>query len=192
MVVEINLPQELQDEFVGVSHGDLERVKTLLALHPELVHSAARWGETPIQAAAQLAHVPLMRLLLDAGAPLDICTAAALGDHSQVTAMLAVDPSSALARGAHGIPLLYFAAIRGDLPLAETLLAAGALLNDDNEVASPLHGAVMFRQFEMARWLLDHGAHNNTKDFNGKTPLEAASESGQLQMVDLIHSYLGQ
>ncbi|MCA1553614.1 MAG: hypothetical protein LC737_04465 [Chloroflexi bacterium] len=47
------LPQSLVDEFVGVAHGNVTRVKELLQQHPALANANASWNETPIQAAAQ-------------------------------------------------------------------------------------------------------------------------------------------
>src|SRR5438105_5136935 len=101
-----NVPQNIVDEFVGVSHGDLARVKSLLAQHPQLLNAMSSLGESPIQAAAQTAQREIAQYLLAAGAPLDICTAAMLGEREQVEKMLAADASLALSRGAHGIPAM--------------------------------------------------------------------------------------
>lgn len=41
--------QQLIDELVGNAHGNMARVQEILTQHPDLVNSAARWGETPVQ-----------------------------------------------------------------------------------------------------------------------------------------------
>ena len=51
------LTQETIDEFMRVSHGNAARVRELLAQFPQLVNSNASWGETPIEAAAQVAKI---------------------------------------------------------------------------------------------------------------------------------------
>lgn len=66
-----SIPQDVKDGFVGVCHGDVARVKVMRAEHPDLVNCAASWGETPIEAAAQMANRELMEILLSHGAPLE-------------------------------------------------------------------------------------------------------------------------
>ncbi len=182
------LEQSLIDEFVGACHGNFERVKTLLAAHPDLIHGNASWVETGIEAAAQTGRVDIVDYLLAAGAALDICTAAMLGQQEQVAAFLQKDPRQSQARGAHGLPVMYFPAIRGHQAIADLLLEYGADINAGAGGNTALHGAVMFGQGEMARWLLEHGADPSLMDYNGKTALELARENGQIALVDLLES----
>lgn len=178
--------QQLIDELVGAAHGNMARVQEILGAHPELVDAAARWGETPVQAAAQMGDRAMAEYLLEMGAPLDICTAAMLGRGDVIDAMLTADPTQAKAEGAHGLPVLYYPVAHGELAIAERLLAAGALVNAGNGIATPLHSAVMFNQPVMARWLLDQGADRGATDYNGQTPLQMADEKGLDEMVALL------
>jgi ankyrin repeat protein len=98
--------QELIDELVGSAHGNLARVQEILAEHPQLVNASARWGETPIEAAAQMGREDIVAFLLERGAPLDICTAAMLGRVQDLRQALRADPGELEARGAQGIPRL--------------------------------------------------------------------------------------
>jgi ankyrin repeat protein len=174
--------QEVIDAFVGAAHGDLAQVQMLLQQHPELLNARASWGETAIGAAAQTGQVDIAELLLAAGAPLDICTAAMLGRLETVAAMLPAEPRGANAVGAHDLPLLYHAAIRGHIELARLLLEHGAAVDGGAKPqagrTTPLHGAAMFDQAEMARWLLAHGAHPRLPNGDGKTPLQVAESMG--------------
>lgn len=179
--------QQLIDELVGNAHGNLARVQEILTAHPELVNAAARWGETPIQAAAQTGNRALAQYLLELGAPLDICTAAMLGRVEVVDAMLTADRAQAHAVGAHGLPVLYFPMAHAEMAIAESLLTAGAEVNAGEGMATPLHAAVTFNQPTMVRWLLDHGADVSAKDYNGKTPSELANEKG----LDVLAALLG-
>ncbi len=178
--------QELIDDLVGNAHGNLERVREILTQNPELVNARARWGETPVQAAAQMARKDIVEYLLGLGAPLDICTAAMLGLPDTVDVLLTDDPRQAQAQGAHGIPALYFAAITGQQRVAHLLLRAGAPVNGGEGVSTPLHGAVMFNQPDMVVWLLKNGAHTSAKDFNGKTPLHIAEEMGLTAVAEVL------
>ncbi len=178
--------QQLIDELVGNAHGNMARVQEILTEHPELVNAAARWGETPIQAAAQMGDRAMTEYLLELGAPLDICTAAMLGRGDVVDAMLAADPAQAHAVGAHGLPVLYYPVPHAELAVADSLLAAGADVNAGDGMATPLHAAVSFNQPPMARWLLDHGANAAAKDYNGKTPRDLADEKGLDDLAALL------
>ena len=185
------LPQDLIDEFVGASHGDLDRVKELLAQHPDLLPASARWDETPLGAAAHAGAEAVAKFLLAAGAPLDICAAAMLGMTDRVRAMLEADPRQAHATGAHGISALYHAAIRGRIDIAELLLAGGADVNVGQGSNAPLHGAAAFGQKAMVEWLLARGAHVNAPDYNRKTPLRLALDNGHHEVAGILRRHGG-
>jgi len=181
-----SLPQAMIDDFVAAAHGDFDKVKQLIAGHPELVDAEASWGERAVEAASQTGRVDMVEFLLAAGARKDICTAVMLGDMRQVEAFLAADPGLIYARGAHDLPLMYFAAIRGHTGIARYLLQRGAEINAGNGGNTALHGAVIFGQVEMVSWLLENGADVNALDHNGKIPQQLAEESGQTVIAELI------
>jgi uncharacterized protein len=183
--------QAVVDEFVGVAHGDFGRVQALLAHYPSLVNASATWGETAIAATAQVGRQDIAEYLLDAGAPLDICTAAMLGMSERVAAMLEADPSLAHATGAHGIPVLYYPVIRNRADIAALLLESGADVNAGEGHTTPLHGAVTFDQPAMAGWLLAHGALVNAPSYDSKTPLRLAREKGHVELADLLREHGG-
>ena len=184
----IELPKELVDKFVGNAHGDFAHVKELLELHPELLNVSAQWGETAIQAAAQMGNVPIADYLIGKGAPVEICTAAMLGLRDRVETFVQADAGQVDATGAHGIPLLYFPVIRGQCEIAEYLQAHGAKVNAGAGGVTPLHGAVMFAQVEMTRWLLEHGADPNLLNYEGKTPLKLAVEAGKEEIAAILRA----
>jgi ankyrin repeat protein len=191
MVKVSSLPQELIDQFVGHAHGDFSVVKELLEQHPELLNANASWGEYALEAAAQTGQVEIVEYLLENGAALDICTAAMLGRLEEVQSMLKADPKLIEARGAHGIPLLYFPVIGGHKKIADFLFMQGAQVDASSPGGiTPLHGAVMFDQVDMADWLLDQGADPNPR-YDGKTPLGIAVEKEQQAMADLLRERSG-
>lgn len=177
------LPQELIDEFIIAAHYDPARVEQLLAQYPELLYASASWEETAIQAAAQTGQRAIIEHLLSLGAPLDICTASVMGMSKEVNEMLTADPSQAHATGAHGIPVLYFAAVGGHVDIADMLLARGSEINAGQGGSTPMHGAAGFGRKEMAKWLLDHGGDINAQGYEGKTPLALAEDNGQSEMA---------
>jgi ankyrin repeat protein len=176
--------QELIDEFVGAAHGDLRRVKQLLASHSSLINVRASWGETALAAAAHVGHRDVAEFLLSVGAPLDVCTAAMLGLHRRLAQLLRLDPSLADARGAHGLPALYHAAIGGHVQVAELLREAGADLA--TAATSALFGAVRANQAAIVAWLLVQGAEVNALGADGLTPQALARQLGHSHIADLL------
>ena len=107
----------LVQEFVGKSHGDLERVKELLAEEPALINASWDWGggdwETGLGAAAHMGRADIANYLLDHGARLDLFAAAMLGKLDIVRATLDTYPEAINIPGPHGIPLIAHAQAGG-------------------------------------------------------------------------------
>ncbi len=122
---------ELAREMVGVSHGNLERVNELLALHPTLANAAWDWGfgdwETALGAASHVGNPGIARALLSHGARPSIFSAAMLGQLAVVRAFVDASPGIQGTPGPHGITLLAHARAGGDAakPDLEYLVAKG-------------------------------------------------------------------
>lgn len=112
-----SIESELVREFVAVSHGDLSRVKELLAQEPALINACWDWGggdwETALGAAAHTGQKEIALLLLASGARIDVFAAAMLGKLEIVKAILADNPTVADSKGPHGIPLIVHALAGG-------------------------------------------------------------------------------
>ena len=112
------ISRELVQEFVGVAHGDLERVRTLLEQEPALVNAAWDWGggdwETGLGAAAHMGRKDIALCLLERGARIDLFAAAMLGRLEIVRAVLEAFPDAHRVRGPHGIPLIAHAQAGGE------------------------------------------------------------------------------
>jgi ankyrin repeat protein len=169
--------QAVIEDLVGNAHGNLARVRELLDAHPDALNLRAPWNETAVEAATQMGNKPILEFLIARGAPVDFFTACVLGRVDDVKAELAADPARAGARGVHDLPALYFAAIGGNLAVAEGLLAAGADVNASAESAAPIHGAVMGGSAEMVRLLLDRGADPSQPDYMGRGARKLAEDT---------------
>jgi ankyrin repeat protein len=186
MSVMRELTQEEIRDFVIPAHGDLAKVKTMLADNPALLNAMYReWKETALLAASHVGNREIAEYLLAQGAPMHVCTAAMLGLHDRVAEYLESDPALANARGAHDIPILFHAAMSGDTAVADLLMEHGG----GEGLKNALHGAVMFGHLDMVRWLLERGADVTVKDFRGKTPLQVAAESGFSELADLLRQH---
>jgi len=121
------LVASLVQEFVGNAHGDLNRVKELLAQEPALINATWDWGggdfETALGAASHMGRKDIANFLLEHGARLDIFAAAMLGNLDIVKAALEAHPNAINTPGPHGIPLIVHAQAGGDqaLPVLEYL-----------------------------------------------------------------------
>ena len=112
------LDASLVQDFVGNAHGDLDRVKELLAQEPALINSVWDWGggdfETGIGAAAHMGRRDIALYLLENGARLDLFAAAMLGNLDIVKATLETYPDALNVLGPHGIPLVAHALAGGN------------------------------------------------------------------------------
>lgn len=179
-------PEQIRD-FVIAAHGDFEKIKSMLAEIPELLNAAHPWSETDhetaLMAAAQVGNRVIAQYLLKCGAPLDICTAAMLGQSKAVKDLLKDDPALIRACGAHGIPLLTHAAMSGDVALVRMLVKSGA----SEGLAFALHNAVLFHHDDLVRWLLENTRPDlSWKNWQGKTALTVALEGGHESMAALL------
>ena len=119
----------LARETVGVSHGNLARVRELLSGCPALAKASWDWGygdwETALGAASHVGNREIADVLLKAGAPPTIFSAAMLGQLTVVQAMIAASPGIQRTRGPHGIPLLDHAKFGGASEVVKYLETVG-------------------------------------------------------------------
>jgi ankyrin repeat protein len=177
-------------EFVIAGHGNLEKVKQMLAENPKLLNMSYRWNEndaeTAVQAAAQVGSTNVAQFLLKQGAPLEICTAAMLGMRDEVEQRLNEDPRNANATGAHRIPLLPHAVWSENTSLVQLVFERGA--NAGSTLA--LQNAVSRDNYEIVEWLVDNAKPDiGAKDFRGKTPLTDATERRNDSIVAFLKQH---
>jgi hypothetical protein len=107
----------LAKEVVGVSHGNLARVRELVQQHPSLAKASWDWGygdwETALGAASHTGRREIAELLLENGAPATLCSATMLGQLDVVKAFLAAMPGGQRIRGPHSLSLMVHAKAGG-------------------------------------------------------------------------------
>lgn len=178
---------DLIKEFVIASHFDLSKVKAMLAEDANLLNVEHQWGpndfESGIGAAAHVGNRAIAEFFLSQGVPSNICVAAMLGHVDKVKAFLESDTSLANARGAHGIPVMFHAAMSGDIAVAGLLRDHGC----NEGYSAALHGAISYGHKKMVTWLLENGVTDlQVQDYRGKTPLQNAADSDQPEIADLL------
>ena len=117
-------------EFVIAGHGDLDKVKAMLAQQPAFINATWDWGggdwETALGGASHMGNKPIAEYLLAHGARMDVFCATMMGKTEIVRAFLADDPKVVDLKGPHGIPLVRHAQAGKQDALVEMLVAAGA------------------------------------------------------------------
>jgi ankyrin repeat protein len=130
------------------------------------------------------------RALLPADAELSVFEAAAFGRLERLASILASDPAQARAFSDDGFTALHLAVFAEQEDAARVLIQHGADLDacSRGRIARvpPLGTAVFVRSVPLARLLLDAGADVNGREQGGSTPLRAASENGDEELVRLL------
>jgi len=110
-------PADLAREMVGVAHGNVARVRELLARWPTLARAAWDWGfgdwEDALGAASHVGNREIAELLLAHGARPTLFSAAMLGQLETVRAFVTASPGIQRTAGPHGLTLLHHARAGG-------------------------------------------------------------------------------
>jgi len=174
--------------FVMAAHGDSEKVRSLLEADPRLLEERTALDETALAAAAHTGQRAIAEYLLAQGARTDLCAAAMLGEVDVVRAALAEDPTQARIGGAHGISILFHAALSGRRELCELLLGYGADAREGDGQQPVLHGAVYADAPGVAALLVAAGADPAARDFGGRTAEELARAMGRTAVAEIVRA----
>jgi hypothetical protein len=100
----------LVKQFVIAGHGNLDKVKEMLATQPALINATWDWGggdfETALGGASHMGRPDIARFLLENNARMDLFAAAMLGRLDIIKAAAAAFPNILRVPGPHKIPLI--------------------------------------------------------------------------------------
>lgn len=100
-------------DFVSAGHNNLDKVKEMLALSPNLVYASWDLGggdfETALEGAGHVGDKEIARFLIASGARPSIFALTMLGETAIVTQLLEKYPELLRARGPHGFSILHHA-----------------------------------------------------------------------------------
>ncbi len=187
------VPLEQQRRVTSNSHFNLKVVRELLAEDPRLVFSISGDDELAIEACAHTGARDVIRCHLDHGAPLSLPTAVSLGDMDSVDFWLERDPSLIHERGAHDMPVMWYAVLGGgSVEMAERLALYDVPVDQESRGGTALHWCVKRRDAELAEWLLEHGADPEPVSYvwsrTGETPLALALAEGEAKLAGLLRA----
>jgi uncharacterized protein len=180
----------LIDELMQAAReGRLERVNEIAAENPALLHARSPSGETPLLAALYRGHGAVVSALVEAGAPLDVFAASAIGRLDALDRALAQDPPAVNSFAYDGWTPLHLAAFFGHTAAADRLLRAGAdlaAISRNSLRNTPLHAGVAGGHVDASLLLVERGADPNSRDAGGHTPLHIAAEAGYQPIVTAL------
>jgi ankyrin repeat protein len=166
VMIRVILDQGVQPNlFEAAAAGLLDDVERLLEENPKLVTERSHDGWTPLHLAAFFGHLDLVRMLLDAGAPM-----LAISNNNEANL-----PINAAAAGRR-IAVVRLLVERGCPPDARA--------SDQSYTA--LHLAANSGNEELIEFLLQSGADTNLKTGAGDTPHDLAARQGHSAAAELL------
>lgn len=112
------LPADRVKEFVIAGHGNIDKVKSMLAESPTLLYATWDWGggdfETALEGAGHVGNKDIANYLIGAGARTNLYVLTMLGKTNIVKPYLEAFPQYLTARGPHGFTFLHHAQRGGD------------------------------------------------------------------------------
>ncbi len=183
---------EAQELLLAVQSGALERVEQLLDAHPELVNAMAGHQVPFVLMALYYSRPEIAEVFAQRGAVLDVFSAAALGKVDRLKQILKEDPSQVNVVAGDGFHPLGLAAFFGQAEAVKVLINECAWINTPSQnpmQVTALHSAVAGQYMEVACALLEEGADPNVRQGDGSTPLMAAAQNGQPELIRLLLQY---
>jgi ankyrin repeat protein len=175
--------------FESIQAGDVDAVRTAVRNDPSAAAARDDQGLSAVRAALYAHHQDVADVLLEAKPELDVFDAAAVGDVDRLTELLDGDGDLAGGWSEDGFTPLHLAAFFDRGTAARLLLDrgadVGAVARNDMKV-QPLHSAVAARSREIVAALLVAGADPNARQEGGFTPLMAAEQHEDADLVRLL------
>ena len=179
-----NMTAELID---AVKAGDGDRVANLITSDPSLLSAKGPNGVSAILLAMYHGKPAIAQIFIDRGAVLDLHEAAATGQLERLRELLTNENINTASPD--GFQPLGLACYFGHEEVARYLIEAGAdvkLASENSMQVQPIHAATARRSPAIVRLLLDNGADPNARQQMGYTPLDAARQNGDEEIIDLL------
>lgn len=173
------------DLFNAIKQGNLEQVQGILAANPEAIHEKEN-GVSPVLTAVYNQKPEIADFLATKINELNIFEACSLGKTDVVLQHLTRDPDLVNAYAEDGFQPLGLACFFGQYETAEALLNAGAEIDSQSKnplSAAPIQSAAAAGHVKIVMLLLNHKANPNVREQGGYTPLHAAAQNGDAQMI---------
>ncbi|HME32240.1 MAG TPA: ankyrin repeat domain-containing protein [Terriglobales bacterium] len=176
-----------QDIFAAISADNKDRVREIIAQHPDVAHARNQAGVTALMQARYENKLEIVALLRNSARELDVFEAAVVGDSAGLQALLAKDSTLVKAQSSDGFTPLHLACFFGQLEAAETLIHHQA----DVDAVSPsriavIHSAAASRNAALVKLVLLAGANPNLQQQGGYTALHEAAMHNSVERAQAL------
>ena len=179
-----------QQIFDFIRRGQTAELATALQDNPRLAQSCDTQGVSALMWAIYTHQRPVVELLRPHAGPLGIFEAAALGDCSRLSALLAADAMAAHAVAGDGWSALHLAAAFGTPEAVLLLIEHGAHVHQfsHNPLRNqPLHACLALDgSAATVKALIDAGADVNAVGAGDYTPLHLAAANNRVDVIGLL------
>ncbi|KAE8691088.1 Ankyrin repeat-containing protein [Hibiscus syriacus] len=188
---------------IAAKQGDLDILKVLLAVHPELAMTVDLSNTTALHTAATQGHIDIVKFLLEAGSSLatiarsngktPLHSAARNGHLDVVKALLASEPGIAQRTDKKGQTALHMAVKGQNLAVVEELIRVNPLLMIsmiDTKGNTCLHIATRKGRTQIIKLLLGYKETDTTAvNRSGETAFDTAEKTGHLQIASMLQQH---
>lgn len=173
----------------AIRGGDAGKVDALLAKNPLLADATDANQQSAVMVAAYAHQFAIAQTLQKVGAELDLFSAAAVGYLPEVEEYYEWNPATIDWYAKDGFTPLQLACYFGQTEVALWLIGKGAdihAVSKNGATLQAIHAAVAGRSPAIVRALLDAGADLNAQQAGGFTPLMAAQQNGDEEIVAML------
>ena len=174
---------------VAIRAGDAPGVDALLAKNPRLADATDDNQQSAILVAAYAHQFAIAQTLHQAGAEVNLFSAAAIGYLPEVDAYYNWNPKTVDWYAKDGFTPLQLACYFGQAEVALFLIEKGAdihAVSKNGLALQAIHAAVAGRNQVIVRALLDAGADVTSQQAGGFTPLMAAEQNGDIEIIEML------
>jgi hypothetical protein len=177
-------------EFVlAIEEGNVEKVEALIAVAPSIAYTPLPGGVSPLSHAKYRGRDAILAALSAANPYPNFIEAATIGNLERVKGYLQRFPALINGYSRDGYTALQLASFFGHEEIVRVLLAHGgdphAVSHNEMRI-QPLHAAVAARNVNIVAALIAAGADVNARQQDDFTPLMAAEQNGESEIVRLL------
>ena len=188
---------ELNDEvFKALMENDLKQVESIIEKRKDALDSVDSNKWTPLHYASTgkdirildylLSKVPDVNIKSGTTGDTPLLLAAKFTKHGEFVQHLLMHKADYSIADSDGFTPLHAAAMKGNNEAIKVLLSAGADANLNGDCGTPLHQAAFGGNVETIKLFIELKCDVNTKDGQGKVPLQCAAERGCLGAVQIL------
>ena len=180
------------DLLAAIQAGDATRVAALLDADPAAAKARTPEGVSYVSMAMYQRQREIARMIAARKGELDLHEACAVGDRQRVAEIVDADAGAGNSVSPDGFPPIALAAFFGHADVVALLASKGVDVNAQAQnpmKVAAIHAAVAARDARSVEILLQHGADPNLRQQNDYTPLMAAEQNGDHEIISKLKEH---